>query len=180
MDPLLDRVLHFGNGTAIGGKTMFHYQLSTWRQTLRSCSRESHKYSRRTSVFVTSGNRSFSILSLNHIYIWQFCLFVKCASCGPEGTGTCFGANMCCGSDFGCFFKTKETNICLFTSLKSSQSCDERFWQVYFKSAPCSINDDKLDGICVADQLCCSLGNPNSFSASYFSKLSIRIFTRAM
>ncbi|KAK4008211.1 terepressin/terephysin [Daphnia magna] len=82
----------------------------------------------------------------------------QCASCGPGGKGTCFGASLCCGSEFGCFFKTNETNICLLTNLKSSRSCDERFWQIYFKSAPCSLNGDKLDGICVADRLCCSLG----------------------
>lgn len=46
MDPLLDRVLHFGNDNAIGGKAMFHYKLSTRRQTLRSCFRRSFEFPR--------------------------------------------------------------------------------------------------------------------------------------
>lgn len=87
--------------------------------------------------------------------------YLECAPCGPAGKGTCFGANLCCGSHFGCFFKTEETNICMLANLKSNQSCDKHFWKTNLRSASCSLNGDKFDGICVADLLCCSLGNPN-------------------
>ncbi|EFX71881.1 putative vasopressin-like neuropeptide preprohormone [Daphnia pulex] len=85
--------------------------------------------------------------------------YLECAPCGPAGKGTCLGANLCCGSHFGCFFKTEETNVCLLTNLKSTQICNQHFWKTDLKSASCSLNGDKIDGICVADLLCCSLGN---------------------
>lgn len=86
---------------------------------------------------------------------------LKCVKCGPGGEGTCFGSNMCCGSTFGCFFNTKETNICLLTNLTSLRSCSEKFWNTYLKATSCNLDagTDSLDGTCVADRLCCSFGN---------------------
>lgn len=89
--------------------------------------------------------------------------FQICAKCGPSEDGTCFGASICCGSRFGCFFNSKETSICLLNNLTSSQACDEQFWRLRLKARTCSLSPNNLDGVCVSDGLCCSLSNLNSY-----------------
>lgn len=87
-------------------------------------------------------------------------VILECVKCGPDGQGTCFGPNLCCGQTFGCYFNSKETTLCLYTNLTSTRPCDEQFWSLYLKAEMCSLdsNDKSFDGVCVADGLCCSLG----------------------
>ena len=104
-------------------------------------------------------------------------LCLECSSCGPGGKGTCFGADMCCESSFGCYFKTAETNTCLFKNLTSPRPCNEKFWRIHLKATPCSLNGENLDGICVADRLCCSLGNNSKKIWRFFHQLSSATIT---
>ncbi|XP_041047631.1 neurophysin 1-like [Carcharodon carcharias] len=36
----------------------------------------------------------------------------QCMSCGPSNRGHCYGANICCGEEIGCYIGTSETLRC--------------------------------------------------------------------
>uniref|UniRef100_A0A8C7E426 Uncharacterized protein n=1 Tax=Naja naja TaxID=35670 RepID=A0A8C7E426_NAJNA len=69
-----------------------------------------------------------------------------CISCGPRNRGHCFGPNICCGEDLGCFFGTAETLRCQ----------EENFLPTPCESGrkPCGGNG----GMCAASGICCNHG----------------------
>ncbi|XP_032080581.1 neurophysin 1-like [Thamnophis elegans] len=68
----------------------------------------------------------------------------KCISCGPRNRGHCFGPNICCGEEIGCFFGTAETLRCQ----------EENFLPTPCESGrkPCGNNG----GTCAASGICCN------------------------
>ncbi|XP_004697930.1 neurophysin 2-like [Echinops telfairi] len=67
----------------------------------------------------------------------------QCLPCGPGGKGRCFGPNICCGDELGCFMGTAEALRCqeenyLLSPCQSGQK-------------PCGNG-----GRCAAAGLCCS------------------------
>ncbi|XP_066242439.1 vasopressin-neurophysin 2-copeptin [Saccopteryx leptura] len=78
------------------------------------------------------GKRSLSDLDLR-----------QCLSCGPGGKGRCFGPNICCGDELGCFVGTAEALRCREETYLPSP-CRSGL-------APCPDN-----GRCAAKGICCS------------------------
>ncbi|KAH0615744.1 hypothetical protein JD844_026151 [Phrynosoma platyrhinos] len=70
----------------------------------------------------------------------------KCLSCGPRNRGHCFGPNICCGEELGCYFGTAETMRCQ----------EENFLPTPCESGrkPCGNNG----GTCAASGICCNNG----------------------
>ncbi|KFV84893.1 Mesotocin-neurophysin MT, partial [Struthio camelus australis] len=68
----------------------------------------------------------------------------KCMPCGPRNKGHCFGPNICCGEELGCYFGTSETLRCQ----------EENFLPTPCESGrkPCGNNE----GSCAASGICCS------------------------
>uniref|UniRef100_T1JLA0 Uncharacterized protein n=1 Tax=Strigamia maritima TaxID=126957 RepID=T1JLA0_STRMM len=67
----------------------------------------------------------------------------QCTPCGPGGIGRCYGPDICCGANVGCFVGTRESAICRLENLYS---------------LPCQ-NEGRAcgtDGTCSADGFCCS------------------------
>uniref|UniRef100_A0A8C5ST90 Uncharacterized protein n=1 Tax=Laticauda laticaudata TaxID=8630 RepID=A0A8C5ST90_LATLA len=71
---------------------------------------------------------------------------IGCISCGPRNRGHCFGPNICCGEELGCFFGTAETLRCQ----------EENFLPTPCESGrkPCGGNG----GMCAASGICCNHG----------------------
>uniref|UniRef100_A0A8D2LYN1 Uncharacterized protein n=1 Tax=Varanus komodoensis TaxID=61221 RepID=A0A8D2LYN1_VARKO len=78
-------------------------------------------------------------------------LKLRCISCGPRNRGHCFGPNICCGEELGCYFGTAETLRCQ----------EENFLPTPCESGrkPCGNNG----GTCAASGICCNNGKNNSF-----------------
>ncbi|NWX10530.1 NEUM protein, partial [Caloenas nicobarica] len=66
----------------------------------------------------------------------------KCLPCGPRNKGRCFGPNICCGEELGCYMGTAETLQCQ----------EENFLPTPCESGrkPCGSG-----GSCAAPGLCC-------------------------
>ncbi|NXB66570.1 NEUM protein, partial [Struthidea cinerea] len=67
----------------------------------------------------------------------------KCLPCGPRNKGHCFGPNICCGEELGCYIGTSETLRCQ----------EENFLPTPCESGhkPCGSG-----GSCAAPGICCS------------------------
>ncbi|NXW66214.1 NEUM protein, partial [Eurystomus gularis] len=65
----------------------------------------------------------------------------KCLPCGPRNKGHCFGPNICCGEELGCYIGTSETLRCQ----------EENFLPTPCESGrkPCG------GGSCAAPGVCC-------------------------
>ncbi|KFU91277.1 Mesotocin-neurophysin MT, partial [Chaetura pelagica] len=68
----------------------------------------------------------------------------KCMPCGPRNKGHCFGPNICCGEELGCYMGTSETLRCQ----------EENFLPTPCQSGhkPCGGSG----GSCAAPGICCS------------------------
>ncbi|XP_074004172.1 neurophysin 1-like [Numenius arquata] len=68
----------------------------------------------------------------------------KCMPCGPRNKGRCFGPNICCGEELGCYIGTSETLRCQ----------EENFLPTPCESGhkPCGGSG----GSCAAPSICCS------------------------
>ncbi|XP_060684434.1 oxytocin-neurophysin 1-like [Hemiscyllium ocellatum] len=83
----------------------------------------------------------------------------QCMPCGPENRGRCFGANICCGEEIGCYIGTSETLRCQEENYLPSP-CEPA-------GRPCGGNGGKCAsmGICCSDETCTAdstcLGNEN-------------------
>ncbi|XP_060103177.1 vasopressin-neurophysin 2-copeptin [Heteronotia binoei] len=67
----------------------------------------------------------------------------QCIPCGPRNKGNCFGPNICCGEELGCFFGTAETLRCLEENYLPSP-CEAG-------GRPCGAG-----GRCAAPGICCN------------------------
>ncbi|ETE58803.1 hypothetical protein L345_15473, partial [Ophiophagus hannah] len=69
----------------------------------------------------------------------------QCIRCGPGNRGNCFGPNICCGEEMGCYFGTPETLRCL---------------EENFLPSPCEAGGKPCgaDGRCAAPGICCNDG----------------------
>ncbi|XP_029449561.1 vasotocin-neurophysin VT-like isoform X2 [Rhinatrema bivittatum] len=67
----------------------------------------------------------------------------ECIPCGPGNRGHCFGPNICCGEEVGCYIGTSETLRCLEENYLLSP-CEAG-------GKPCT-----TDGRCAAPGICCS------------------------
>ncbi|XP_017597882.1 PREDICTED: neurophysin 1-like [Corvus brachyrhynchos] len=69
----------------------------------------------------------------------------SCLPCGPRNKGHCFGPNICCGEELGCYIGTSETLRCQ----------EENFLPTPCESGrkPCGSG-----GSCAAPGICCSTG----------------------
>lgn len=69
----------------------------------------------------------------------------QCLPCGPRNKGHCFGPNICCGEELGCYIGTSETLRCQ----------EENFLPTPCESGrkPCGSG-----GSCAAPGICCSTG----------------------
>ncbi|XP_057880942.1 neurophysin 1-like [Melospiza georgiana] len=67
----------------------------------------------------------------------------KCLPCGPRNKGHCFGPNICCGEELGCYIGTSEALRCQ----------EETFLPTPCESGrkPCGSG-----GSCAAPGICCS------------------------
>ncbi|XP_027764567.1 neurophysin 1-like [Empidonax traillii] len=67
----------------------------------------------------------------------------KCLPCGPRNKGHCFGPNICCGEELGCYIGTSETLRCQ---------------EENFLPAPCESGHKPCGtgGSCAAPGICCS------------------------
>ncbi|NXE92783.1 NEUM protein, partial [Menura novaehollandiae] len=67
----------------------------------------------------------------------------QCLPCGPRNKGHCFGPNICCGEELGCYIGTSETLRCQ----------EENFLPTPCESGhkPCGSG-----GSCAAPGICCS------------------------
>ncbi|KFO98788.1 Neurophysin 1, partial [Calypte anna] len=67
----------------------------------------------------------------------------QCLPCGPRNQGHCFGPNICCGEELGCFLDTLETLRCQ----------EENFLPTPCQSGhkPCG----GTGGTCAAPGICC-------------------------
>ncbi|XP_070612630.1 neurophysin 1-like [Erythrolamprus reginae] len=68
----------------------------------------------------------------------------QCISCGLRDRGHCFGPNICCGEELGCFFGTAETLLCQEENFLPTPC--ESGWK------PCGSNG----GRCAASGICCN------------------------
>ncbi|XP_073513962.1 mesotocin-neurophysin MT [Phyllobates terribilis] len=68
----------------------------------------------------------------------------KCIPCGPRNKGHCFGPNICCGEELGCYFGTSETLRCQEENFLPSPCESGR--------KPCGNNG----GNCAASGICCN------------------------
>ncbi|XP_051821632.1 oxytocin-neurophysin 1-like [Antechinus flavipes] len=68
----------------------------------------------------------------------------KCLPCGPGSKGHCFGPNICCGDELGCYVGTAETLTCQK--------------ETYLPS-PCQSGHKHCGrrGFCAAAGICCSI-----------------------
>ncbi|XP_056407511.1 mesotocin-neurophysin MT isoform X2 [Hyla sarda] len=69
---------------------------------------------------------------------------VTCIPCGPRNKGHCFGPNICCGEELGCYFGTTETLRCQEENFLPSPCESGR--------KPCGNNG----GNCAASGICCN------------------------
>ncbi|XP_062901191.1 oxytocin-neurophysin 1-like [Mobula hypostoma] len=67
----------------------------------------------------------------------------QCAPCGPNSKGQCFGSNICCGQEIGCYMGTLE-----------AQSCKEEN-QLPSPCEPAGKPCGEGDGKCAIPGLCC-------------------------
>ncbi|XP_009573567.1 PREDICTED: neurophysin 1-like [Fulmarus glacialis] len=69
---------------------------------------------------------------------------LACMPCGPRNKGRCFGPNICCGEELGCYIGTSETLRCQ----------EENFLPTPCESGrkPCGGSG----GSCAAAGICCS------------------------
>nr|XP_056711635.1 vasopressin-neurophysin 2-copeptin [Euleptes europaea] len=67
----------------------------------------------------------------------------QCIPCGPGNKGNCFGPNICCGEELGCYFGTSETLRCLEENYLPSP-CEAG-------GKPCGAG-----GRCAASGICCN------------------------
>ncbi|KAM8773862.1 oxytocin-neurophysin 1 [Rhynchonycteris naso] len=67
----------------------------------------------------------------------------KCLPCGPGDKGHCFGPNICCGDELGCFVGTAEALRCL---------------EETYLPSPCQSGQKPCgdDGRCAANSICCN------------------------
>ncbi|XP_070804717.1 vasotocin-neurophysin VT-like [Pituophis catenifer annectens] len=67
----------------------------------------------------------------------------QCIPCGPGNRGNCFGPNICCGEEMGCYFGTSETLRCL---------------EENFLPSPCEAGGKPCGagGRCAAPGICCN------------------------
>nr|BAD27476.1 vasotocin precursor [Triakis scyllium] len=72
----------------------------------------------------------------------------QCMTCGPQNRGHCFGANICCGEEIGCYIGTSETLRCQEENYLPSP-CEPA-------GRPCGRNSGKCasPGICCTDETC--------------------------
>lgn len=73
---------------------------------------------------------------------------VQCLPCGPRNQGRCFGPNICCGEELGCYLGTPETLRCR---------------EENFLPTPCEAGRKPCGGDganCAAPGICCSSGEP--------------------
>lgn len=72
----------------------------------------------------------------------------QCMPCGPDNRGHCFGANICCGQELGCFIGTSETLRCQEENYLLSP-CEPA-------GSPCGASGGKCasSGICCTDETC--------------------------
>ncbi|NXO57730.1 NEUM protein, partial [Aramus guarauna] len=68
----------------------------------------------------------------------------KCLPCGPRNKGHCFGPNICCGEELGCYIGTSETLRCQ----------EENFLPTPCESGRKSCGGS--GGTCAAPGICCS------------------------
>ncbi|XP_069712782.1 oxytocin-neurophysin 1-like [Phaenicophaeus curvirostris] len=74
----------------------------------------------------------------------------KCLPCGPRNKGHCFGPNICCGEELGCYLGTSETLRCQ---------------EENFLPTPCASGGKACGGSggsCAAPGICCSSGEHSS------------------
>uniref|UniRef100_A0A670YTG3 Vasotocin-neurophysin VT-like n=1 Tax=Pseudonaja textilis TaxID=8673 RepID=A0A670YTG3_PSETE len=66
-----------------------------------------------------------------------------CIRCGPGNRGSCFGPNICCGEEMGCYLGTPETVRCP---------------EENFLPSPCEAGGKLCgaDGRCAAPGICCN------------------------
>ncbi|XP_069091235.1 vasotocin-neurophysin VT-like [Pleurodeles waltl] len=67
----------------------------------------------------------------------------ECIPCGPGNRGRCFGPNICCGEELGCYIGTSETMHCV---------------EENYLPSPCEAGGKScsVDGKCAAPGICCS------------------------
>ncbi|KAM9328994.1 vasopressin-neurophysin 2-copeptin [Gastrophryne carolinensis] len=67
----------------------------------------------------------------------------QCIPCGPGNKGNCFGPNICCGEDLGCYIGTAETLRCV---------------QENYLPSPCQAGAKACNsgGRCAAPGICCT------------------------
>ncbi|XP_042727055.1 oxytocin-neurophysin 1 [Lagopus leucura] len=70
----------------------------------------------------------------------------KCLPCGPRNKGHCFGPNICCGEELGCYLGTSETLRCQ----------EENFLPTPCESGRKACGEDGAS--CAAPGICCSSG----------------------
>ncbi|XP_051897714.1 neurophysin 1-like [Pristis pectinata] len=68
----------------------------------------------------------------------------ECIPCGPGKKGHCFGSNICCGQEIGCYIGTSETLICKEED-KLSSPCE-----------PAGKSCGESDGKCATSGICCT------------------------
>lgn len=70
----------------------------------------------------------------------------QCLPCGPRNKGRCFGPNICCGEELGCYLGTSETLRCQ---------------EETFLPTPCEAGHKPCGsggGTCAAPGICCGTG----------------------
>ncbi|XP_043274205.1 neurophysin 1-like [Venturia canescens] len=87
------------------------------------------------------GKRSDNSLSLENVVR-------DCPACGPGHQGQCFGPNICCGPNIGCFISTPESHKCRKESLYS-RPCVAGFAMCKGNTGRCAAN-----GICCTQEIC--------------------------
>ncbi|XP_040213289.1 vasotocin-neurophysin VT-like [Rana temporaria] len=75
--------------------------------------------------------------------ILDFVYLFQCIPCGPGNRGNCFGPNICCGEDLGCYIGTPETLRCVEENYLPSP-CEAG-------GKPCGAG-----GRCAAPGVCCN------------------------
>lgn len=70
----------------------------------------------------------------------------QCLPCGPRNKGHCFGPNICCGEELGCYLGTSETLRCQ----------EENFLPTPCESGRKACGEDGAS--CAAPGICCSSG----------------------
>uniref|UniRef100_A0A8C2T759 Neurophysin 1-like n=1 Tax=Coturnix japonica TaxID=93934 RepID=A0A8C2T759_COTJA len=69
---------------------------------------------------------------------------LDCLPCGPRNKGHCFGPNICCGEELGCYLGTSETLRCQ----------EENFLPTPCESGRKACGEDGAS--CAAPGICCS------------------------